>query len=204
MLNFWPVNWTISWLTLAYPLLVGGLFGTIVLVNDFTAQRPRHFVTRRRLDDLIPFVPIFAIPYFSAYVLGNGAYIFLHSDPNFARIMLGYVAIYLVTNASYLLLPTRVERREDLNADTAATHILTRFQRVSKPFNNFPSMHVSYCLFSALVVVTYAGTPWAPLLLVWAGLVALSTLLTKQHHLLDVGAGALLATIAYLVVRVTA
>jgi len=195
---------SISWLTLLYPLLVGVVFATILLVNNYTAQRPRHFSTRHRLDDLIPFMPVFAIPYFSAYVLGNGAYIFLHSNPNFAHIMLGYVIIYLVSNASYMLLPTRVERRERLTADTASTYALTRFQHVSKPFNNFPSMHVSYCLFSALIVVAYAGSRWSVALLVWAGVVAISTLFTKQHHLLDVGSGALLATAAYWIVRVTA
>ena len=184
----------LAWL---YPLLVGILFATIVLVNEFTSRRTRHFSTRRRLDDLIPFTPVFAIPYFSAYVLGNGAYIFLRDDSHFGRILLGYLVIFLVSNTSYLLLPTRVDRRENLAARSVSTHILGGFQRVSKPFNNFPSMHVSYCLFSALVVFTYAGGGWTALLLAWAGLVALATLFTKQHHLLDVSAGALLATAAF-------
>ncbi|MFM7584256.1 MAG: phosphatase PAP2 family protein [Caldilinea sp.] len=199
-----PALWTFSWLTWLYPLLVGGLFATIWVVNDFTARRTRHFTTRHRLDDLIPFLPFFALPYFSAYVLGNGAYLFLREEANFTRILLGYLLIYLLSNTSYLLLPTRVERREQLNPDTASTHILARFQHLSKPFNNFPSMHVSYCLFSALVVATYADNGWGGLLLVWAEVVALSTLFTKQHHLLDVAAGALLATLAYWVVRVSA
>ncbi|MBU6351349.1 MAG: phosphatase PAP2 family protein [Chloroflexi bacterium] len=199
-----PAHWIFSWLNWLYPLLVGGLFATIWVVNDFTARRTRHFTTRHRLDDLIPFLPIFALPYFSAYVLGNGAYLFLREDANFTRILLGYLLIYLLSNISYLLLPTRVERREQLTPDTASTHILARFQHLSKPFNNFPSMHVSYCLFSALVVATYADNEWGGVLLVWAGVVALSTLFTKQHHLLDVAAGALLATLAYWVVRVSA
>ncbi len=196
-----PAHWTFSWLNWLYPLLVGGLFATIWVVNDFTARRTRHFTTRHRLDDLIPFLPIFALPYFSAYVLGNGAYLFLREDANFTRILLGYLLIYLLSNISYLLLPTRVERREQLTPDTASTHILARFQHLSKPFNNFPSMHVSYCLFSARVFATYADNKWGGVLLAWAGLVALSTLFTKQHHLLDVAAGALLATLAYWVVR---
>lgn len=180
-----------------YPLLVGVLFLTIVIVNEITSRRGRHFSTRHRLDDLIPFVPVFAIPYFSAYVLGNGAFLFLRDDPRFGRILLGYLVIYLVSNLSYLLLPTRVERREELAASSVSTSILGGFQRVSKPFNNFPSMHVSYCLFSALIVFTYAGGGWTALLLAWAGLVALATLFTKQHHLLDVSAGALLASAAF-------
>jgi len=199
-----PAPWTLPWLTLLYPLLVGGLFATIWIVNDFTARRTRHLTTHHRLDDCIPFLPAFAFPYFSAYVLGNGAYLFLRDDANFARILLGYLLIYLVSNTSYLLLPTRVERREQLTSDTASTHILARFQRLSKPFNNFPSMHVSYCLFSALVVATYTDSRWGTLLLLWAGVIALSTLFTKQHHLFDVAAGALLAILAYWVIRVTA
>ena len=41
-----------------YPLLVGVLFLTIVIVNEITSRRGRHFSTRHRLG----FVPVFAIP----------------------------------------------------------------------------------------------------------------------------------------------
>jgi len=189
-----------AWLVTFYPLFVGVLFLTILVVNNITATRPRQVLTRHALDERIPFVPMFALPYFSAYLLGNGAYLFLRHDEHFPSIMLGYLIIYLVSNTSYFLIPSRVERRERLAERTTSTYLISRFQAVSKPFNNFPSMHVSYCLYSALTVVYYTNTPWALGLLAWAGLVACSTLLTKQHHLLDVGAGALLGTTAFSIV----
>ena len=191
-----------AWLVTFYPLFVGVLFLTILAVNNISATRSHLLLTRRSLDDRIPFVPVFAVPYFSAYILGNGGYLFLRNHEHFSAIMLGYLVIYIVSNLSYLLFPSQVERREHLAERTASTYLIGRFQSASKPFNNFPSKHVSYCLYSALIVVHYTTTPWALGLLAWAGLVAVSTLLTKQHHLLDVGAGALLGTIAFLIVLV--
>jgi membrane-associated phospholipid phosphatase len=189
-----------SWLVILYPLFVGLLFLTILVVNNISATRSRQLRTRLPLDDRIPFVPAFALPYFSAYILGNGGYLFLRHDERFPSMMLGYLVIYIVSNLSHLLVPSRVERHEQLAVRNLSTYLISRFQATSKPFNNFPSMHVSYCLYSALIVVYYLGAPWTPGLLLWAGLVAASTLLTKQHHLIDVGAGALLGMTAFLIV----
>lgn len=190
-----------AWLVTLYPLFFGLLFLTIWIVNQITSLRSRTFPTRHWLDDRIPFIPHFALIYFSAYLLGNGGYLFLRHSSDFPTILLGYLIIYITSNACYLLFPSRVERREQLAPSSLSTLLISRFQAVSKPFNNFPSMHVSYCLYSALVVIGFTGMAWwSWLLLAWAGVVALSTLLIKQHHLLDVGAGTLLGTTAFLLV----
>ena len=64
-------------------------------------------------------------------------------------------------------------------------------------YNCFPSLHVAQCFIAALVchrvhrgVGAVAGA--------WAGLVALSTLFTKQHYVLDVVGGVALAGVAWL------
>lgn len=60
------------------------------------------------------------------------------------------------------------------------------------PYNCFPSLHVGHSVVSAVTchrVHRHVGT----IALLCAGLVALSTLFTKQHYVVDVIAGAALA-----------
>jgi membrane-associated phospholipid phosphatase len=65
------------------------------------------------------------------------------------------------------------------------------FQRVCKPHGNFPSMHVALSVPAVGACFMAGGPLLGSLTLVWAILVALSTLFTKQHYILDVLAGLL-------------
>ena len=66
------------------------------------------------------------------------------------------------------------------------------------PYNCFPSLHVAHSFVSALTCYrVHRGVGIAAALC--AALVGLSTLFTKQHYILDVIAGILLACVAYLV-----
>ena len=61
--------------------------------------------------------------------------------------------------------------------------------RVDAPGNNFPSLHVANCVFASLLSSHYSHT-LGLVLGMYAVLVALSTMLVKQHWLADcVGGG---------------
>jgi len=67
-----------------------------------------------------------------------------------------------------------------------------------RPYNCFPSLHVAYAFLAALTCYRiHRGLGIAAL--VYAALIGISTLYTKQHYVVDVVAGALLAYVAYLV-----
>jgi len=67
-----------------------------------------------------------------------------------------------------------------------------------KPYNCFPSLHVAQCFLAAFTCHrVHRGVGFAAG--VWASLVALSTLYTKQHYVADVVAGIPLAYAAHLV-----
>ncbi len=66
---------------------------------------------------------------------------------------------------------------------------------VDRPYNQLPSLHVALCV---IFWVSLPLSPWRMALRAWLVLVAVSTLFTWQHHVLDVIAGCALglATVA--------
>lgn len=64
------------------------------------------------------------------------------------------------------------------------------------PFNCFPSIHVAHSFVSAFALAR-VHRPVGIAAICAAALVGLSTLFTKQHYVLDVAAGILLAGVAY-------
>lgn len=64
------------------------------------------------------------------------------------------------------------------------------------PHNCFPSLHVAHSFVSALAV-SHVHRRVGIIALISGMLVALSTLFTKQHYVLDVMAGVVLALVAY-------
>jgi membrane-associated phospholipid phosphatase len=67
---------------------------------------------------------------------------------------------------------------------------------IDPPYNCFPSLHVAYSFVSALTCYrVHRGVGAAAAL--WAALIGVSTLYTKQHYVADVIVGALAAYVAY-------
>jgi len=191
----------VPYLQIAYPIMVGIWVVASLALNERAARHPRPYSLKLPVDDRLPFIPVFVFFYFSAYLLGNASYLLLFAHPIFPKVFSGYLALFGVGVTCYFLFPCRVERREALAPTTIPTQLLVAFQQKLKPYNSFPSMHVAFCLFSALMIIM-SGAIWLGIFcLGWAGLIALSTLLTKQHHLLDVAAGAVLATSVVLALR---
>jgi len=139
----------------------------------------------------LPFVPCLIVPYMSLDMFFVVAP-FLCRDPTelvvFRRRMT--VAI-LISGAIFLLFPLRFAFPRPVPTDWTAAifRVLHGFDR---PFNLFPSLHISILM---ILAGTYHRHPrgfirW--LMRVWFALIAVSTVLTYQHHVIDlVGAFAL-------------
>jgi membrane-associated phospholipid phosphatase len=103
-----------------------------------------------------------------------------------------------IAYAGFLLYPPSAPRPAAVAGDGFAAWTLRIAYHNDPPYNCFPSLHVAYSFVSALTCVRVhrrvgiAAT-------VSAALVALSTVFTKQHYVLDVIAGILMAIVAYLV-----
>ena len=151
------------------------------------------------LDALIRLHPIWVFPYLLALPIWVVALIWgtIRMDGRTYRIMVVAALIAVIVGVTtYAVFPTYVIRPE-ITSQTLGSNLLRWVYAHDQPYNALPSSHVYLTLLCGLLWIR-----WKPCgRLIWlAGVltICLSTLFTKQHYLLDVICGALLAGLAYI------
>lgn len=178
---------------LGWALLIDLLFLPIYLgCNWLTQQREDLLHLYLPAELSIPLVPWAIWPYLSMFLLFCLPLFTLPRERARSEALaaiLGLLAAALI----WLLLPARLgfERVEPVGYEAFYGLIFV----LDAPHNLVPSLHV---IFSTLVVLACGRD--APKtarigLWIWLGCIAASTLLTHQHHLLDVASGFVLALV---------
>ena len=151
------------------------------------------------LDALIRLHPIWVFPYLLALPIWVVSLIWgtIRMDARTYRIMAVAALIAVIVGVTtYAVFPTYVIRPE-ITSQTLGSNLLRWVYAHDQPYNALPSSHVYLTLLCGLLWMR-----WKPRgRLIWlAGVltICLSTLFTKQHYLLDVICGALLAGLAYI------
>jgi membrane-associated phospholipid phosphatase len=109
------------------------------------------------------------------------------------------LAIVFITLAIFIALPTQTAKRQPATGlDEITAHLYHNMVEIDDPpANAAPSLHVSLTCLLGLALLRDFPRWWvlsvSGVLLVW-----LATLFTRQHHLIDVGTGALLAVVVAL------
>ena len=149
------------------------------------------------LDRAIPLRPEWMLVYGSLYVFVIVLPLLVVRQPDLLRrAMQGYLLVMLVAYTGFLLYPTAALRPASLPVDGFASWVLAIAYAVDPPYGCFPSLHVAYAFVSAFACGRVHGGVGIVAVL-WAGLIGVSTLFTKQHYAVDVIAGASAAAIAY-------
>ncbi len=174
----------------------------IGLVAYGTVQRvPSSFLSSSCfIDAFIPFLPEAVIIYLSFLLFIPVSTMGL----SWERFVLVLTSGLVATAAAFLVFitfPTAVHRPPGaiLEGHWLAS-LYDRLHKVDTPANACPSLHVALSLIAAFGSSRshprFAVTVW-----IAAGSIALSTILTKQHTVVDVAAGAVLAVAAVSIVR---
>jgi membrane-associated phospholipid phosphatase len=153
------------------------------------------------LDDMIPVVPAFVVPYISLQPLiyASAALFLLFRVRVFHSAALAMTTAFLVSYVFYVLLQTYIDR-PTLTAGDFFTRQIVAVYASDNPYNDFPSLHVALSTILAIHwwrVDRRIGMPVAA----WVTLVVLSTVFVKQHHVLDIAGGLALAFSASLAFR---
>lgn len=141
------------------------------------------------LDAAVPFLPWTILVYWSYYFLFVAAAWRLTPQP-FLRVVGDLVLASVLSWACFLTLPAHVPRPDpSLLAEPWRT-FYSHLHAIDPPGNSVPSLHVALSL---LVGYSLRRQPAGWLWPVWGAVIALSTLTTRQHVLIDLAAGIALA-----------
>jgi len=166
-----------------------------LVIGAFVADGPAH-VPELALDRALPLVPGWSLVYWSLFLAAVLPVFVVHQQEHVRRTILAFIAVWLVAFACFLLYPTVTSRPAKALGDGFGDWGLRLILSTDIRYNCLPSLHVAQCFLAAFTCgIVHRGVGAAAV--VWASLVAISTLLTKQHYVLDVIGGVFLAAAAY-------
>ncbi len=184
-------------------LLIPAILGTN-LIYDGLNHGPDRIFLRTPLDEALPVVPIFAIPYVSLIpYIGVSLLAFLFFRIRVYRsASIAMIIVWFISYAFYFFLQSYVARLPVTGTDPFSG-LVRSIYRSDQPFNDFPSLHTSL---STIIAIHWwrfdrrIGVPAA----IWTALIVMSTVLIKQHYLADVAGGLVLAGVtSWIVIRNT-
>ena len=188
------------WLVLYFPVYIIAFF--IIEQNTPTSG---YWVTDLPVDDLIPFVPGFAVFYIIWYPLfaAVGVPTLILDGGAFKRWMYYLMIVLSGTLIFDVLVPNGQHLRPtDVEVEGLGTWIMSYIWAADTPTNVFPSMHVLGCLGDiACCFDSRIFKPWMrAVITVLSVLCMASTVLVKQHALIDSVGAALIAIPILLIV----
>ncbi|MCQ2565859.1 MAG: phosphatidylserine decarboxylase [Clostridia bacterium] len=157
------------------------------------------------LDYKIPVMPWTVVVYLAAFVFWAAAYtIILRNDDGRRLFFRAEIGGKLICGIIYLIIPTTFARPQ-LAGNGFFTLLLRLLYAADSPEQLFPSIH---CYVSWMCVIGMRGNKKISrkcriFTIVMAVMICLSTLTTKQHVIVDVISGILLAEVMWLIVRMS-
>lgn len=173
---------------------------TVYCGSRLLMQNRRHFDLTLAMDEQIPFVPWTLSIYFGCYLFWIANYLIAARQERgkAVRFLSADIMAKLICLVCFVVLPTTNTRPEVIG--DSVWHMGMRFlYEIDAADNLFPSIHCLTSWFGWIAVRNNEKIPKGYRLgsLVFALMVCISTLTTKQHVLVDVFAGVGLAEFCY-------
>jgi membrane-associated phospholipid phosphatase len=183
-----------SWLAAAFVILLPMYF----FIGAATAAWP-HYRPMTILDGLMPLRPGWMTVYGSLYVCGFLLpLLVVRGEDLIGRTLKAYLTVMVISYAGFLVYPTVAPRQDVVVVTGFAEWTLQLFYDLDQPYGCFPSLHVAYSFVAAFACLQMNRSVGIAAL-VWSVLIGVSTVYTKQHYVVDAVAGALIATVTWVV-----
>lgn len=186
-----------EWTVLACHMLVFAaafqlLYG---LASADFAARDSYFDVSLPVDALAPFIPLWSLAYISIGPLLLVAALVLckpeRSLPFLAALVIQLIAGFLC----FLAFPVASMPVPAILMSETEAMLFALADAINLTGNMMPSLHVAFAISAAWAAAPRLRPAWAILLWAWAGAICASTWLIRQHWLLDIAAGAMLAIV---------
>lgn len=175
-----------------------------VLYSACNVSAARAGITRNIAtpwDAAVPFVPWMLLPYMTSVPLLVMAFLFTPTRQSLRALSQRCMLATVVGTLIFALWPLHIAIVRPASNNAVLSALCDLLQRLDAPYNQWPSLHVAYCMLVWVALRDRFASPLARIALAaWLMLVAASTVLTHQHYLPDFAGGVLLGAAALWVV----
>jgi membrane-associated phospholipid phosphatase len=171
-------------------------FALIYTGSDWvTARRGWHVPIHFSAELSIPLIPSAVVVYMSIYLLFLAGPFIIRQRAEFAALIRALFVATCLGAIGFLLLPARsaFPQPEGLGI---WKRLFEFADWMNLDYNMAPSLHVALSMCCIAAFARYASASGRIVLWTWGAAIAISTLLTHQHHVLDVGTGLIVAWLA--------
>ena len=179
----------------AYPLAYLFVFGGYMFINHVGGWNTPHELPLTVVDRGLPFLPWTGWIYVTVFPFPLIAVWGVREERGVRAMIAAFVGLAALCFAAFLAYPT-IYPRPPMDASGPLAWPMIIVRALDNATNCCPSMHVTAAFMSALFVRRYRPV-LGNALVVWAALISLSTMTTKQHYFVDVASGTALAFLAY-------
>jgi membrane-associated phospholipid phosphatase len=163
-------------------------FGSDYITAHRKYRVPVHFNWELR----IPLVPEMILFYMSIYGLFLMAPFILRTKREIRQLVLAQALSILIAGICFLLFPAELAFSPSQSGNGIISSIFHFADQVNLDYNLLPSLHVTLSLICVIFLTKTANFFWKSILWFWGLGIAISTVLTHQHHVLDVVTGFIL------------
>jgi membrane-associated phospholipid phosphatase len=180
--------WEAAWVTCLWFVVYGG-------ADWITSLHNYRVSFHTQIDSAIPFIPAAAIFYLSLFPMLWLAPFILNTPQQLRAFAKGLAIAILIAGIGFLFLPA--EPPAVHLVDTGLPSRLFDFADwINLKYNLFPSLHVAMAVVCAASFSCSKSPKVKVFFWLWSCAVALSTVLTQQHYIIDVVAGGLLGILS--------
>jgi PAP2 superfamily len=186
------------WQRITLMAINGVLFQALYSACNFAAARAgvtRNIATA--WDAAVPFVPWMLVPYMTSVPLLVMAFLFTPTRQSLRALSQRCMLATVVGTLIFALWPLHITAVRPPSGNAFLSALGDLLQRLDAPYNQWPSLHVAYCMLVWVALSDRLASSTARVALAaWLTLVATSTVLTHQHYLPDFAGGVLLGATA--------
>ena len=168
--------------------------------NWVTAQRANVGTFYFEWERKIPFVRLFILPYMSIDLFFIVAPFLCRTDRELSILTKRIAAAIIVAGICFLLFPLRFAFPRP-HADGWLGALFDWFRGMDAPYNLLPSLHAAFTLILLDFYFHHLRGFIRVATMIWFVLIALSPVLTDQHHLIDIAGGFVLAGYCFYLFR---
>jgi membrane-associated phospholipid phosphatase len=190
MLNWWK---KISLITIF--LIIQGITYSLTTKVHFSIIKIDYSL----LDLAIPYISWTVLIYISYYLI-LVLPLLISKERIFNKILFAYFLVLGITVSIFLFFPTQFNWNL-ISTDFFTTNIMIPLRIADQGLHAFPSQHVAFSLIGSFVFLVYRKYKLGLFFGLWGLLIAISTLTTKQHFVIDVLGGIAVAVVVGWVVR---